>query len=80
MYCPSPAMKRKKLFLARVEWLPVTSRSHKCKISIMILSSDNNGYSLQRLVAKVENEVAYSHWLILVLYCMGNHCIIKDQP
>ena len=33
----------KKIFLARVEWLPVTSRSHrrtditdKCKISIMI--------------------------------------------
>ena len=36
------ALKRKKMFLARVEWLPVTSRSHvtsqtdKCKISIMI--------------------------------------------
>ena len=31
------ALKRKKMFLARVEWLPVTSRSHgqtdKCKIS-----------------------------------------------
>ena len=41
MYCPGPAMKRKKLFLARVEWLPVTSRSHtvtdKCKISILII-------------------------------------------
>ena len=24
MYCPSPAMKGKKLILARVEWLPVT--------------------------------------------------------
>ena len=35
------ALKRKKMFLARVEWLPVTSRSHgqtdKCKISIMII-------------------------------------------
>ena len=37
------ALKRKKMFLARVEWLPVTSRSHvtsqtdKSKISIMIL-------------------------------------------
>ena len=36
------ALKRKKMFLAPVEWLPVTSRSHvtsqtdKCKISIMI--------------------------------------------
>ena len=37
------ALKRKKMFLARVEWLPVTSCSHvtdrltdKCKISIMI--------------------------------------------
>ena len=36
------ALKRKKMFLARVEWLPVTSRSHvtsqtdKSKISIMI--------------------------------------------
>ena len=31
------ALKRKKMFLARVEWLPVTSRTHvtdKCKISI----------------------------------------------
>ena len=32
--------KEKEVFLARVEWLPVTSRSHgrtdKCKISIMI--------------------------------------------
>ena len=44
MYRPSPAMKRKKFFLARVERLPVTSRSHvtdrltdKCKISIMML-------------------------------------------
>ena len=35
------ALKRKEMFLARVEWLPVTSRSHgqtdKCKISIMII-------------------------------------------
>ena len=40
------ALKRKKMFIARVEWLPVTSRSHvtdghhrqtdKCKLSIMI--------------------------------------------
>ena len=40
MYRPSPAMKREKMFLARVELLPVTFRSHtvtdKCKISIMI--------------------------------------------
>ena len=42
MYRPSPAMKRKKMFLARIEWLPVTSRSHdtsqsdKSKISIMM--------------------------------------------
>ena len=27
-YCPSPAMNREKLFLARVEWIPVTSSSH----------------------------------------------------
>ena len=42
MYRPSPAMKREKMFLARVELLPVTFRSHtvtdKCKISIMIAS------------------------------------------
>ena len=38
------ALKRKKMFLARVEWLPVTSRYHtgtsrtdKCKISIMMI-------------------------------------------
>ena len=35
------ALKRKKMFLAQVEWLPVTSRSHtvtdKCKISIMMM-------------------------------------------
>ena len=40
------ALKRKKMFIARVEWLPVTSRSHvtdghhrqtdKCNLSIMI--------------------------------------------
>ena len=45
MYRPSPVMKRKKVFLARVEWLPVTSHSHgqivvtnrQCKISIMMM-------------------------------------------
>ena len=44
MYSSSPVMKRKKMFLARVVWLPVTSHSHrrhsladKCKISIMML-------------------------------------------
>ena len=48
MYRPSAAMNRREeiIFLARVEWLPVTSRSHgrhitdvtdKCKISIMIV-------------------------------------------
>ena len=43
------ALKRKKMFLARVVWLPVTSRSHrqtsltdKCKISIMIYT--RNGF------------------------------------
>ena len=28
------ALKRKKMFLAQVEWLPVTSRSHGCMDSV----------------------------------------------
>ena len=40
------ALKRKKMFLARVEWLPLTFRSHtrthKCKISIMIAGTDGS--------------------------------------
>ena len=46
------------MFLARVEWLPVTSRSHgqtdvtdKCKISIMILADlENIAVTQRRLV------------------------------
>ena len=44
------ALKRNKMFLARVEWLPLTFRSHtrthKCKISIMIILYDHHNLTI----------------------------------
>ena len=46
LYVSSKSSDEEKMFLARVKWLPVTSRSHgrhitdKCKISIMMIENN----------------------------------------
>jgi hypothetical protein len=41
---PKSSNAEKEIFLARIEWLPVTSRSYKCNLSIILNKDSNTTY------------------------------------
>ena len=67
------------MFLARVEWLPVTSRSHsltdKCKISIVIYSVDVDMKHFRIVILSMKQSL---QWMTQRIYGSPFMCLYID--